>query len=419
MILLLNFARPLDEENVLFFISGHPLTATRPGDHRLFLHCMTFVLKDMCEAGYIKIFSGNFDWHKDLSAWFFYKCGDAVAGDIEFCAVDLWLWDKIKLFHCGTQVNEAVVDTVRENWKAIQSTGNVKLSFDIKLKGYPWRGIEGDDSVKNKMLVMKIIQVMVTNGWTPYSATHLDSLSTLFFCKKRNQNVSPEFCSSMFAISLCGNDRLRLVNAEDDVIQATRMVITRNWPLIQDEGEYCGSYEFKLKGWPWWNTGLEAMPGVALFCALLTELRRLGWRVMINMGLPKGQGDKRVFYFIKVPPKETTYCAISAKGANGVFGVNLGEAVEERLKTVIGSIFETHPMERCQKLSYVTKWSVKANPWPAPMESPVKLAGHLLIAALANAMHGLDYHLCCCADITSKDRYLPPTKFCFHKQQKT
>ena len=69
---------------------------------------MCTVLKEMSEAGYIKIFSGDMNWYIDYSAWFFYKSPNAVAKNIEFCAVDLWMYDKLKMFQCPPEICEAL-----------------------------------------------------------------------------------------------------------------------------------------------------------------------------------------------------------------------------------------------------------------------------------------------------------------------
>ena len=387
----------------LFKCHGYPFSTSYSSDHQMFINCMCIVLKEMCEAGYIKIFSGDMNWYIDYSAWFFYKSPNAVAKDIEFCAVDLWGWDKLKLFNCEMQICEAVKYTVHEHWRGIQKAEQDNLSYVLKLKGYPWTSTGGDDSVKNRLLIMKILQTMASYGWTLYSATNIDNhTDTLFFCRKRNLYISREFCSSIFAISLNANDRLRLINADGGVIQAMKRIIESNWPEVQKEGDYYGSYEFKLKGTPWWVRGERSLPSVSLLCAIFTELRRLGWKAIMNLDISRSDHDKGVFFFIRVPPKQSYYCALSLKDCNHIYGVHLHDTIKAALTETFAPYFELKPSNRPLEMNYAIKWSIMANPWSASGTSAMRFNGQLLIAAMVNTMVGFNYHVCSSADISSK-----------------
>ena len=387
----------------LFKCKGYPFSTNYSTDHQMFIKCMCFLLKDMCEAGYIKVFSGDFNWYIDLSAWFFYKSPGAVAKDIEFCAVDLWSWDKLKLFNCENQICEAIKYTVHENWRGIQKAEQDELSYQLKLKGYPWSRSSGDDAVKNRMLIMKILQTMASYGWTLYSATNIDNFTdTLFFCRKRNLYISHEFCSSILAISLNQNDRLRLINADGGVIEAIKTVIRGNWSEIQKEGDYHGSYEFKLKGTPWWVRGEKSLPSVSLLCAIFVQLRRMGWKAIMNLDISRSDHDKGVFFFIRMPPKESYYCALSLKDSGYIYGVHLHEKIQATLTQVFTPYFELRPSSKTPAMNYAIKWTIMACPWSSSGTSTMRFNGQLLMAAMVNAMVGFNYHLCSSADISSK-----------------
>ena len=387
----------------LFKCRGYPFLTRHSEDHQMFINCMCIVLKQMSEAGYIKIFSGDMKWYNDLSAWFFYKSPNAVAQDIEFCAVDLWSWDKLRLFSCESHVCDAVKYTVYEAWRGIQKAEHEEMSYLLKLKGYPWSSTGGDDSVKARVLIMKILQTMASYGWMLYSATNIDNhTDTLFFCRKQNYYISREFCSSIFAISLNSNDRLRFINADGGVIQAIKTVISKNWPLIQKESDYHGSYEFKLKGTPWWVRGEHSLPSVSLLCAIFTELRRLGWKTTMNLDISRSKNDKGVFFFIRMPPKESYYCALSLKDCNRIYGVHLHEEIQSALTKVIPPYFELIPTGRPLDMKYAIEWRLRSDPWSAMRTSARKFNGQLLIAAMVSKMIGFNYHICSSADISSK-----------------
>ena len=64
---------------------------------------------------------------------------------------------------------------VFENWKGVQQARVEDNIFTMKLKGFPWQNPGGEDGVRNRLLIMKMIQVMANYGWTLYSATNIDA----------------------------------------------------------------------------------------------------------------------------------------------------------------------------------------------------------------------------------------------------
>ena len=390
------------DDAYIFKCRGYPFSTSYTSDHKMFINCMCIVLKEMSEAGYIKIFSGDMNWYIDYSAWFFYKSPNAVARNMEFCAVDMWMYDKLKLFQCPPEICEALKYTVHENWRGIQRAEDEDKCYAIKIKGFPWSSNSGEDGVKNRILIMKLLQTMAAYGWTLYSATNIDGhTDTMFFCRKRDLYISREFCTSIFAVSLNANDRLRLINADGGVVEALKNVIERNWKEIQREGDHYGSHEFKLKGTPWWERGHRGIPSVSLLCAIFSELRRMGWKVMMNLDISRSRHDKGVFFFVRMPPKDTYYCALSIKDSDHVYGVHLHESMQQSLTQVFAPLFELKESSGPLDTPYAIKWTLRGSPWCSSGTSAARLNGQLLAASLVNTMVGFNYHLCSSADISS------------------
>ncbi|XP_063728460.1 uncharacterized protein LOC134856018, partial [Symsagittifera roscoffensis] len=159
---------------ITFKLKGNPFWP-QSSDHAQFVHFACILLKELSRSGYIKIMSSDVNWYCSLSAWFFYKSPTTVANDIEFCAIDMWGWDKLKFFNLPPEINEAMKYVVFENWKGVQQARVEDNIFTMKLKGFPWQNPGGEDGVRNRLLVMKMIQVMANYGWTLYSATNIDA----------------------------------------------------------------------------------------------------------------------------------------------------------------------------------------------------------------------------------------------------
>ena len=89
------------------FVLGNPFWP-QSSDHAQFVHFACILLKELSRSGYIKIMSSDVNWYCSLSAWFFYKSPTTVANDIEFCAIDMWGWDKLKFFNLPPEINEGI-----------------------------------------------------------------------------------------------------------------------------------------------------------------------------------------------------------------------------------------------------------------------------------------------------------------------
>ena len=313
------------------------------------------------------------------------------------------MYDKLKLFQCPQEICDSFKYTVHENWRGIQKAESEEHAYAIKIKGYPWSSNSGEHGVKNRILIMKLLQNMAAYVWTLYSATNIDGhTDTIFFCRKRNVYISRDFVSSLFAISLNATDRLRLINAEVGVIEALKKVIEKNWTEIQDERDHYGSHEFKLKGTPWWARGHHGIPSVSLLCAIFTELRRMGWKAMMNLDISRSKNDKGVFFFVRMPPKDTHYCALSIKDSNHVYGVHIQESMQQSLTSVFTPFFELKESSGPIEIPHAMKWTMRGSPWCGSGTSSVRLNGQLFVASLVNHMVAFNYHLCSSADISSK-----------------
>ena len=329
------------DDAVIFHLFGLPFE-NKPGkDHKCMLSCMCNMLKDISAAGYIKLLSGDLNSIIDLEAWFFYKSPQPVMKDVQFCVIDLWGDEKLKLCNLDKETCEEIKYVVYENWRGIMKAGQKNDAYSLTMAGKPWADPFGEDGVKNRTLIMKILQKMGSYGWTLYSASNVDGdTDTLFMSRVNGMYISSAFSESMIAISLGKSDRIRLINCGDDVREMLKTVIDMKWSKIQNETEIHGSYEFELKGKPWWAPRESALPSIALLCSIFTALRYVGWKSIANLDISTTDNDKGVFFFVKMPPKTTHYCALSLKGSNLLYGVGLKEDILAALQVVIGDFIK-------------------------------------------------------------------------------
>jgi hypothetical protein len=117
----------------------------------------------------------------------------------------------------------------------------------------------------------------------PYLALQLDK-DTLVY---RLGDI-PTPCNFM-AVSFNEGDRLRLVKAPNDVINAVKNVWGGN---IQRESWKLENvaWEFKLTGSPWWSNGDESLSVTILLLNMLDAMHALGWELHASVDITAGPG---------------------------------------------------------------------------------------------------------------------------------
>ncbi|BGP42780.1 hypothetical protein JCM10449v2_006792 [Rhodotorula kratochvilovae] len=124
-----------------------------------------------------------------------------------------------------------------------------------------------------------------------------------------SQPLAPSYA----ALHLARSDRVRLIGFPDAVVQPVQMAIQNVWaPGVQKMGPYdASSYEFKLKGNPWYGQGIEAVPSRRLMCHLLAALSAQGWHLAAAVDLSKKGWDKDTLLFRSGPAMQRYVFSVS------------------------------------------------------------------------------------------------------------
>ncbi|KAF9947052.1 hypothetical protein BGZ72_010907 [Mortierella alpina] len=107
---------------------------------------------------------------------------------------------------------------------------------------------------------------------------------------------SPRVC----CISLNSADKLRLIGTPPELTNPIRAAINTSWGPIQEESNYHGTHQFKIKGNPWYGQGKEAVPARRLLTGVLREMAQQGWNLIQSADVSKKQGDKDTLFFESV-----------------------------------------------------------------------------------------------------------------------
>jgi hypothetical protein len=268
-------------------------------------YLMCLILKKYSELGYH--FKASIDLIKELhstDAVIFEKREPISTHTI---CMSLNSSDIIRVF-APEEVIDLVRNTIIQTWSyGIQREKIISNGWEFKLNGNPWVGrmMINDETYISAFMINALLQALYNHGWVFIGSIKSGQcqfdLNSLYFRFDSNllQSLNSETNSSrFFSLTLNQNDRIRLINAPNDLIALVRTAINEAWPKgVQEELNVIAGYEFKLKGNPWWCDGEETV-----FCRCLVEnilrlMRQYNWSLYATCKLSAQFELKSAFFF--------------------------------------------------------------------------------------------------------------------------
>ncbi|KAJ3169215.1 hypothetical protein HDU88_001012 [Geranomyces variabilis] len=122
-------------------------------------------------------------------------------------------------------------------------------------------------------------------------------------------------------ISLHESDKIRLLSLPTDIRPAFEQAISRGTYSVQSQGDYHGSYQYKLKGRPWWGQGDDAVRSRRLVVEIFRFMESCGWTLLLSADVSKKPYDKDTWFFRRRDvgnplPIYTQFAAISFNRAD-------------------------------------------------------------------------------------------------------
>lgn len=124
----------------------------------------------------------------------------------------------------------------------------------------------------------------------------------------------PNGITDYFAIQMDRSNRLRLILAPKQIIDATYNAISQIWP-IEDVSSIDGYTEIKLEGHPWHVFRTESLIMVINFlCVLLGRYSEQGWGMKSSSDLSRSDTDCSVLFFERKIPITAPVMSLSLNG---------------------------------------------------------------------------------------------------------
>ena len=160
---------------------------------------------------------GNSNLKSSTNTLFFEHDPNIMPGQasVTHFIISLNKYDTLRLIGVPDNLISAIRDTIQRCWlRGIQEELRYYGSWQFKLCGNPWWA-SGEEAVDSRYLILKLIECLQAYGWSIIasiaSSRKLSDKSALLF-RQSQWRQSPVFC-----VSLNETDKMRLINAPEDI----------------------------------------------------------------------------------------------------------------------------------------------------------------------------------------------------------
>ncbi|KIJ45136.1 hypothetical protein M422DRAFT_67289 [Sphaerobolus stellatus SS14] len=196
---------------------------------------------------------------------------------------------------------------------------------ELVLTGKPW---SNNKSLSTEVLIVQVFSIVLLHGYAilsqlHYGKEHNDRL-TFAFTKLDMQDTRQTLIP--FALSFTSSTSLRVVcsplHATPAILQSVRGAWPRGVLSEKKIGEHC--YEFKLKGYSWFQEDTFADDALAHMLTLLTSLDKHNWTFITSVALSSNHSRNRDLWMFAGPSSSMPRQA----GIRPATPVNLGSPLK-------------------------------------------------------------------------------------------
>ena len=314
-----------------FKLKGNPFCSASSSSEAIACRRMAErILHRLYRDGWKLQLSSNLTRKTDLTSWIFKKVPVVEVSSQPFLVVGLSGYDSLMILNAPMDLHQLFKDAIERSWpNGIQKWKYENEVLIAKLKGYPWCP-NGEETVHSRVVIQAIISDLMPKQWNLYGNSNLKSDCNTLFFEHSPSMVPGQPPSAQFLISLNSTDLLRVIGASENIVSAVRSTIQSVWLKgVQNESQYAGTWEFKLKGNPWWATGDEAVESRFLVMKLLETLLAYGWSPVSAIDSSRKDSDKSSLLFRQSQPRQTPFFCMSLNETDKLILINASEDVSK------------------------------------------------------------------------------------------
>ncbi|KAF7987092.1 hypothetical protein HWV62_267 [Athelia sp. TMB] len=204
----------------------------------------------------------------------------------------------------------------------------------------------------------------------------------------RKDSIMPErtdYSQTWASVTMNEDDLIRFIQFSKEEIEQIRVAILTSWPNgIQNERDYHGSWEFKLRGNPWVAQGSEAVTSRMLVRGVLAHLYHMGWQIAISSDISKKAGDKDTLLFRRHgPAPDIELVAVSFNEDDKLRLIGAPGDLPQAIRQTLGPAIQSE-----KDKDGATQFKLNGNPWISEGSETVTTRAMLLNILQTLETHG-------------------------------
>ncbi|GBG79243.1 hypothetical protein CBR_g29294 [Chara braunii] len=219
--------------------------------------------------------------------------------------------DILRVFNLSDQGMERLSSAITSTWSRGIKSGAWQADklYEFRFHGNPWPGA-GAEAIQSRRLMVGIFRCMLGMGYglalSPNVSKRQGAKDAWVFL----QRFDSWRCSDprdIFAISFNRANRIRIIDAKDEITALITHVAGRYWRKGTAKiGSYEGVPEIELAGSPWDANGKDSTANRVLVAQLVAGLAGAGYTVYASLASERGNGCRPdSWVVVKNPPTLT------------------------------------------------------------------------------------------------------------------
>ncbi|KZP33691.1 hypothetical protein FIBSPDRAFT_943468 [Athelia psychrophila] len=203
----------------------------------------------------------------------------------------------------------------------------------------------------------------------------------------RQDSIIPErtdYSQTWAAVTMNEDDLLRFLQFSKEEIEQIRTAILTSWANgIQNERDYHGSWEFKLRGNPWIAQGSQAVGSRMLMRGVFKHLYHMGWSLVSSSDISKKTGDKDTLLFRRhAPGPEIDLVSVSFNEDDKLRLIGAPGDLPPAIRQTLGPLIQSE-----KDKDGAVQFKLQGNPWISEGTETVTTRSLLL-----NILQSLESH---------------------------
>ena len=346
--------------------------------------------------------SSNLSQTTDMTTWIFHR---ERVETIQHGFACISVGSNMRLLFIGFphtlyQIIQAAVSQNRPY--TMQRVKIIGDTLEIKLKGNSWYSEDESDNMQLKKLIMEVLTTLDQHGWLLYSAGNVkDTPGAMFLRHNPNADVEGSRLAR-FAISLGSNDRLQVIDPNQNVVDCVRNALLQHWPLgLQNENQRFNVEDFRLHGSPWWSDGLDGITARFVVCKLFEALLSIGWRVQKPIRVTRNFKDKSFYIFQECVPMYAPVFCLSLNHEDRIRLINAPQDVIEVVSSEIRKRW-LFGIEKEGLCGISREIKLKRNPWSYEERDHDGAHGRVLLCHILKICASIGWFIILSADVSTK-----------------